>query len=179
MPNVDPRIADIIQHASKALPPGYTVKATSGYRPGQSYGFHPKGMAEDFQIFGPDGKPIANRGSDSTGMYKALARNAYGYQEKFHPELTGKFNWGGAHGTGKSGGEPDLMHFDIGGRRGNYAENSRDAIGSALPPASADAPIAARQRSGGINIVSGRRLHRPRQRRKHPSWRRWPRHPCR
>lgn len=136
---VDPRIAEIIQHASKALPPGYTIRATSGKRE-QGYGFHPKGMAEDFQIFGPDGKPISNRGSDTTGMYTALARNAYGYQEKFHPELTGQFQWGGQFGTVPGGSTPDLMHFDIGGRRGNITQNSREAIGAALPPASADAP---------------------------------------
>ena len=138
--NADPRIADIVSHAAEGLPPGYKIQMTSAGRDPSRKGFHPKGMAEDYQIVGPDGKVVNNRGWDETGLYKKLARNAYGYQEKKYPGLTGKFQWGGQFGTAiGGGGVPDLMHFDTGGRRGHYNQFSREAIGSELPP---EAPTA-------------------------------------
>jgi hypothetical protein len=79
--------------------------------------------AVDLQIVGPNG-PIANAGADTTGKYTELARNMLGAQRALHPELNGKFAWGGyfnangAHGladprTGDN--RPDLMHFDLEG----------------------------------------------------------------
>jgi len=98
------------------------VQATSGYRPRQSYGFHPKGMAADYQIIDPQGRAIPNRGADPTGMYTRLARAAKGEQQSRYPELTGRFAWGGAFGTVPGGRTSDLMHFDIGGERGHIRE---------------------------------------------------------
>jgi hypothetical protein len=127
----DPRIAEIVGAGAGSLPPGYTVRTTEhgGLRPNQKYGFHPKGMANDFQIFTPDGKAIPNRGDDPTGMYTRLARASYAYQLKNHPDLTGKFAWGGAFGTVPGGKVQDLMHFDIGGERGRILKNRLSNLG--------------------------------------------------
>ena len=131
----DQRITEIVTAASSVLPPGYTIRPTSGFRAGVQ-GFHSKGMAQDWQIFDAKGRAIANRGKDSTGLYTLLARAAYGYQEANYPDLTGRFNWGGAFGTAIGGNEiPDLMHFDIGGRRGHITQYSREAIGAIQPNA--------------------------------------------
>jgi len=130
----DPRLTEIVSNAARALPPGYSIRATSGVR-SRGQGQHTLGKATDWEIIGPDGKPIPNRGDDTTGMYTKLARNAYGYQEKHHPDLTGTFQWGGQFGTSaRNPYEPDLMHFDIGGRRGRITRYSRESIGAEYPP---------------------------------------------
>ena len=131
---VDPRIAEIVGAAAEALPPGYKVSPTSGVR-ATGQGQHTKAAAADWQIIDPNGKPVPNRGDDTTGLYTKLAKNAYGYQEQNHPELTGQFQWGGQFGTSANNpNEPDLMHFDIGGRRGRIGKYSRETIGAELPP---------------------------------------------
>jgi hypothetical protein len=137
----NPVLTEIVSAAANALPEGYTIRATSGVRT-TGQGQHTLGKAQDWQIYGPDGKPIVNRGDDATGLYTLLARNAYGYQEKYHPELTGLFQWGGQFGTSTANNpnEPDLMHFDIGGRRGRIERYSRESIGAALPPGEGAGP---------------------------------------
>jgi hypothetical protein len=168
----DPRLAEIVGAAARGLPEGYKIQPTSGLRDPRAPGFHPSGRATDWQIIGPDGKPVSNRGEDSTGLYTQLARNAYGYQEAMHPELTGTFQWGGQFGTSKRNpNEPDLMHFDIGGRRGRLSRYSREAIGATMPPAetadlggkappSAAVPYAefSRQMGGAPGGLDGRKL---------------------
>jgi hypothetical protein len=130
----DPRIKEIVTAAAEGLPEGYKIQPTSGVRTA-GQGQHTHGRAVDWQIIGPDGKAISNRGDDSTGLYTKLAQNAYGYQEKYHKDLTGKFQWGGQFGTSsKNPNEPDLMHFDTGGRRGRISRYSRERIGATLPP---------------------------------------------
>jgi len=134
---VDPRVVEIVSAAAEGLPPGYKIKPTSGVR-ATGQGQHTKATAVDWQIIDPEGNPIKNQGEDTTGKYTQLAQNAYGYQEKYHPEMTGTFNWGGAHGTGSAAHQlevPDLMHFDNGGRRGHITKYSRETIGATLPPA--------------------------------------------
>jgi minor tail protein/tail lysozyme len=137
----DPRIKEIVTAAAEALPPGYKIAPTSGVRTA-GQGQHTHGRAVDWQIIGPDNKPIANRGDDKTGLYTKLAQAAYGYQEKYHPQLTGKFQWGGQFGTSsRNPNEPDLMHFDTGGRRGRITRYSREKIGTILPPRPGDRPV--------------------------------------
>ena len=149
----DLRLTEIITAAANALPPGYTVRPTSGMR-SSGQGQHTLGKAQDWQIFDPKGNPIVNRGDDETGLYTLLAKNAYGYQEKYHPELTGQFQWGGQFGTsGRNLYEPDLMHFDIGGRRGRISQYSRESIGAALPPEADGARVAVAAQPG---FISGR-----------------------
>ena len=131
-----------LQHAWLAvrdcLPPGYKNPIGVGCPARQGRADTTKGNAQDWQIIGPDGA-VRNRGDDVTGLYTTLAKNAYGYQEKNYPELTGKFQWGGQFGTSsKNPNEPDLMHFDVGGRRGRISKYSRERIGSAMPADSDD-----------------------------------------
>ena len=134
----DPRISNILAHAAEGLPPGYKIQSTSGVRTA-GQGQHTKGNAQDWQIIGPDGA-VRNRGDDVTGLYTTLAKNAYGYQEKNYPELTGKFQWGGQFGTSaKNPNEPDLMHFDASAAwRGLASALCRENIGSAMPPTPTD-----------------------------------------
>lgn len=118
---VDPRIQEIVNAAGKHLPKGYSLNMTSGYR-GPNVPNH-NGNAADYQIIGPDGKPLSNRGEDPTGLYQTLARHAQGEMLARHPDLKGRFAWGGAFGTQLGGGGPrDLMHFDINGERGRYSD---------------------------------------------------------
>jgi hypothetical protein len=116
---VDPRLLDVTQAAAQYLPPGYTIKPTSGVRPGDS-GAHGRGLATDWQIYGPDGKPIPNKGADTTGLYRRWARGVYTEAiRKYGKDFAGKLGYGGAFGTQKGGGGvPDLMHMDLWGPRG-------------------------------------------------------------
>ena len=149
----DSRLTEIVTAAASVLPPGYTIQPTSGVRTA-GQGQHTLGKAQDWQIFKPDGTPVVNRGDDSTGLYTQLARAAYGYQEKYHPELTGQFQWGGQFGTSTANNpnEPDLMHFDIGGRRGRIERYSRESIGAVLPPVAGGA---AAPTPGDQNYITG------------------------
>jgi hypothetical protein len=154
--HTDPRIKEIVTAAAENLPPGYYVKPTSGLRT-SGQGQHTHGKAVDWQIYGPDNKPIANRGDDKTGLYTKLAQGAYGYQEKNHPKLTGQFQWGGQFGTSaKNPNEPDLMHFDTGGRRGRISRYSRENIGAVVPPTPTsriDSQVATAAPSGQVNVT--------------------------
>lgn len=118
---VDPRIDEIVRAGATHLPPGYSLRMTSGYRGPNQHNHN--GRAADYQIIDPNGNALRNRGEDPTGMYQELARHAYGEQKARYPELNGKFAWGGAFGTALGGGgERDLMHFDINGERGRYTQ---------------------------------------------------------
>jgi GH24 family phage-related lysozyme (muramidase) len=120
MAGVNPRLVAAVQGGAQYLPQGYTIRATSGQE-GRTdpRSYHTKGMASDWEIIGPDGKAIANKGEDSTGMYTLLARGVRTWTQQNDPEIAGKIGWGGAFGTQiGGGGVPDLMHFDLGGSRG-------------------------------------------------------------
>jgi hypothetical protein len=124
---VNPGLQDTMAAAAsqfEANNPGYKVQVNSGAR--GSNDPHGRHNAVDMQIIGPDGQPIKNSGADRTGKYAELANNALAAQRALHPELNGKFMWGGyfnkdgGHGfadpsTGNN--DPDLMHFDIEGNR--------------------------------------------------------------
>jgi hypothetical protein len=106
-----------------ALPEGYTVKMTSGERPGATVAGtggpsqHAIANAADFQIFGPDGKPIENKGPDSSGLYGRLALTM---RMIANPALKPWLAWGGNFtADGTPTGQQDLMHFDLGGDRGH------------------------------------------------------------
>jgi len=114
--------------AQTHLPPGYTMRVTSGHIGRTNpHSAHSKGLALDVQIFDPQGRPVRNRGADTSGMYQLLARSAYAEMLARYPELAGRMAWGGSFGTRiGGGGEADLMHFDImkarGGRSGYYPQ---------------------------------------------------------
>lgn len=117
---VDPRLVSMVTAGASYLPEGYTVRPTSGVRPGDP-GYHGGGRASDWQIIDPQGKAIPNTGDDTTGLYTRLARGAYTHAQQNYPALAGRLGWGGAFDKSKRGdtGVPDLMHFDLGGDRGN------------------------------------------------------------
>ena len=136
----DPRVMDALTRAQAFLPPGYTAKVTSGFRSNNPKSQHATGTAIDIQIFDDKGRPIANKGEDRSGLYTRYARAAYGVILDRHPELAGRFNWGGAHGTSSANPwTPDLMHFDIGGVRGRIARYRLDRLG----PLRAGEPVTA------------------------------------
>lgn len=112
-----------ISEASKVLPAGYSVVVTSTtdhsknvHGGGESQ--HTSGSAVDIQIQDANGQPIRNRGVDSTGLYRKLAdevRKVYQAAEPGRDYLA----WGGNFTTEAHGGQKDLMHFDLGGNRGD------------------------------------------------------------
>lgn len=122
---VDPRLREIMAAAATHLPPGYSVGVNEGFNAGGHVGHsqhHIAGRgALDLQIFDPQGRPIPNRGRDTTGMYTRLGRAGYGEMLARYPELEGRFAHGASFGTSRGSNVPDLMHFDLGGERGHLA----------------------------------------------------------
>lgn len=113
-------LGEILTEASKSLPEGYRVVVTSTtdhsknvHGGGTSH--HTEGNGMDIQIYGPDG-PIRNRGADPTGLYRRLADEA---RKVADAQAPGVLAWGGNFTTSAHGGEKDLMHFDLGGNRGD------------------------------------------------------------
>ena len=137
MRGVNPILLEAMKAGSAALPEGYSLRPTSGHRPGDS-GFHGRRLASDWQIIGPDGKALPNRGwgATETELHGRVARAAYGWLLKNHPKLAERFEWGGAFPTGKSGrGPPDLMHYDFGGQRGRWFQRQVQRMGPIYPEA--------------------------------------------
>lgn len=120
----NPRLIRAIQGgAQMALPQGYTIRQTSGHRPGDT-GYHGRAEAGDFQIYTPEGRPLSNRGEDTTGLYTRVARGVKSWILENDPQF--RVNWGGAHSTAKRGGlVSDIMHFDTGPDRGNLRPDLR------------------------------------------------------
>ena len=116
---VDKRLMDSLAAGAAHLPAGYRVEPFSGYSPthGSAGSKHRLGEAVDVNIIGPDGKAIPNRGADTTRMYRRLARYTYGEMLKRYPGLAPRFAHGAQFGTSRGSGVPDLMHYDIGGKR--------------------------------------------------------------
>lgn len=156
--NVDQRLLDIVGHGQEGLPPGYRATINEGFNPAGHAEFsqhHVAGKgAIDIQITDPQGNVIPNRGEDATGIYGRFARAVTAYQQRQYPGLTGQLAWGGAFGTTAGSGVPDLMHFDLGGERGNLKpENRPSALVSTL--GSRGAPGLDRIQSAIIGQESG------------------------
>src|SRR5579885_1618977 len=148
-----------------ALGPGYSVKMTSGERPGArvagtgGVSQHALGNAADFQIVAPDGTPIPNTGPDSTGAYGKLALEM---RARLDPRLVPFLGWGGNFTTGPENGPRDLMHFDLGGDRGRFGTLAAEAaantkLAQATPTTMTDVPtsnIAAPQ-APPLSLVPG------------------------
>ena len=162
---VNPRLVAAVNGGATYLPPGYSVRPISGME-GRTNprSHHSKGNAADFQIIGPDGKAIPHKGEDSTGMYTHLARGVKTWVAENDPALLNKIGYGGAFGTELGGGGvPDLMHYDLGGSRGNMRPQVQFAV---LKPLTGDertapSPVAtafAAERpppSGSVNRARG------------------------
>lgn len=114
-----------------ALGPGYKIQITSTDRPGArvagtgGVSQHALGDAFDFQIIGPDGRPIPNEGWESRELYK---RAVLAMRASVPPELQSRMAWGGNF-PDEATGQPDLMHVDFGGDRGRYGSLSAEAAG--------------------------------------------------
>lgn len=128
--NVDPRLLDLVNSGQAYLPAGHQAQIISGY--GATHGdsgsrHRVKGSgALDIQIMDEQGHKIDNEGTDPTGMYHQFARGVYSTMLKKYPELKGRLAWGGAFPVSRGA---DLMHFDIGGERGRYADNWLSRMG--------------------------------------------------
>jgi hypothetical protein len=111
-------------------------------------------MASDWQIFGPDGKPIPNRGADASGMYTRLASGVKTWATKNDPGLVNRLGWGGAFGTQLGGGGvPDLMHFDLGGSRGRMVPERQFSRLPLLPDAPRRIDQANNAAAGGVTAT--------------------------
>ena len=109
--NVDPRLVEITQEASKYLPEGYRAEIYSGYRPGDPRQ-HGRGNALDMRIIGPDGKVLANyQNKTAFREYEKFAQAVKKIQTDKYPKMG--LRWGG-YFSGSKGkyGALDLMHFD-------------------------------------------------------------------
>jgi hypothetical protein len=115
---VNPRLVAAVEGGATFLPPGYRIELVSGREP-RAFGYHPGGSAIDVRIIGPDGA-IPHKGEDTTGMYTLLARGVKTWVQQNDPATASELGYGGAFGTrgGRPGEVPDLMHYDLGGSRG-------------------------------------------------------------
>jgi len=118
----DPRLQRIMEETSKYLPEGWRVQLRSGYRP-RDRRLHGKRMAIDIDLIDPRGRKLNSyQAPENFRTYQDFAHKARRVQMQMYPELANKFAWGGYFGgrLGKGGtyGAMDLMHFDIGGKRG-------------------------------------------------------------
>ncbi|MFI5381958.1 MAG: hypothetical protein ACHRHE_21900, partial [Tepidisphaerales bacterium] len=113
-----PIIADVLAHG---LPKGYSISANDFYNPSghAADSAHHYGNAGDIQLYGPDGKPIANEGPDTTGAYGQLNAGAQAYLAQRYPDLVKYWRWGGDPKNGfettAGSGLADLMHYDVRG----------------------------------------------------------------
>ncbi|WP_083919163.1 tape measure protein [Methylosinus sp. LW4] len=126
MIHVNAQLKDIIDNASKSLPEGWRAQFVSGFRHTGAINpnsLHDRGLATDVQLFDDKGKALPNYQNAGTFRdYEKFAQAAKRYQTDRYPELNDKFAWGGYYG-GRGGralgyGGADLMHFDLGGKRG-------------------------------------------------------------
>jgi hypothetical protein len=132
---VDPRLVDVVSSASGFLPDGWRAEMISGYRPGDPR-LHGAAKALDVQLYGGDGRAIPNyQDGASFRTYEQFAQIARKIQADRYPELNGAFQWGGYFWNGgkPNYGASDLMHFDLGGLRGQAGdwENGLNAQGRA------------------------------------------------
>ena len=115
---VDPRLRHVLNEARTALPNGYAMQFTSGFRE-KGVGFHPKGKAVDVILIDPEGRRLANyQDPRYFDVYESFAKAVRQKQQELYPELEKSLRWGGYFSGGKGKyGAFDLMHFDLGGDR--------------------------------------------------------------
>jgi hypothetical protein len=128
---VNQTLVNTLAAASKYLPEGYRVVATSGESSGHASDseHHPGkggaglGNALDVKIVGPGGA-LPNEGAFGGGaMYAKLAHAWYNELAKQNKE--GLARWGGEFESSAGSGLADYMHYDLGGggRRGRHRRN--------------------------------------------------------
>ena len=151
---VNPTLVQLLRAGSEWLPEGYSVVVTSGDRPNPALkgSRHKGGGALDVEIVDPKGNRIPNEGPPGGGgIYRQLAHGVYNEAAKISPELASQVAWGGEFESvpGKSG-LADYMHFDLGGRRGQWAQEGWAQVAQ---PAAARAPIPLDR--GGVTPLAG------------------------
>lgn len=120
---VNAALTGALTQAFGVLPAGYTAAITSGVRKGDPTSQHYTGSALDFQISGPQG-PLANKGEDVSGLYRQVQVATLANLMQSNPELAKSFASGFAFETSKGSGVRDIMHVDVGGRRGRLEDPS-------------------------------------------------------
>ncbi|HSR78766.1 MAG TPA: transglycosylase SLT domain-containing protein [Xanthobacteraceae bacterium] len=120
---VNPQLHEsLVAGFNAALPPGYTAEVISGVRRGDTGSQHYTGSAEDWQITGPQGQKIPNRGEDVSGLYRQAGVQSLAYMMEKYPDLATRFAHGAHFETSRGSGEADIMHYDIGGPRGRIGD---------------------------------------------------------
>ena len=151
------RLVAAVRGGASYLPPGYTVRQTSGFRGGTMQSYHGKHMAADFQIIDPSGKAIPNEGEDTTGMYTLLARGVKTWTNANDPQIGSQIGYGGAFGTKLGGGGvPDLMHYDLGGSRGRMRPDVQFSKLKPLdyaPTSRVDGAVAGNTATGTVKVT--------------------------
>jgi len=105
---------------------GYDVSFYSGYRPGSGQSEHGHGEAVDIRLTDRNtGQALPNYqvhgNPEVTRAYQSFANGLKGYADQNAPEIGQNLRWGGYFsgvGNPSKYGAMDLMHFDLGGRRG-------------------------------------------------------------
>lgn len=137
----EPVLKEILEDASKRLPPGWHAEIISAERPGavvagtNTPSQHASAAAMDIVLIGPDGKRHTNigrgPGTPEFDTYRQFAQEARNAVERLHPELHGQFEWGGNF-TSPGPNQYDLMHFSLGSERGLGNEARTPATGDHL-----------------------------------------------
>ena len=138
--NVNPLLVQTMKEGFAAtLPENYSAYLSSGERiQDKGSGAHGEGAATDWQIRGPRGEKIADRGlhdPKAVALYRNAMVEAIARMYVLNPKLAKTAAVGSHFGTQRhgGGGPADLMHIDVGykGPRGHYGDNMsehRDAL---------------------------------------------------
>ena len=109
---VDQKLVNVVDAASRDLPPGWNVKMISG-KDARSTGTknHPTGLAMDVQIYDDKGNLIPHdRNSPGWKHYEKLYRSVNQRGKSMYPDE--EFIWGGAW-ISSAAGRGDPMHFQL------------------------------------------------------------------
>ncbi len=133
------QLTTVLGEASKSLPEGYSLTATSGLRHGTGGSLHDTGNAIDVQIVDPSGRSLPNKGpiGSDPGLYKDLAVAAYEANRRLYPDKS--LTWGGRFETSAGSGMADWMHFDRGADRGRFGPPLATLASTTTSASAADA----------------------------------------
>lgn len=128
-------IADALSHVAGQLPSGDRIQIIEGGNGDPNK--HVAGSAHhdwdavDYQIYDASGRPIPNRGADTTGLYGQTFNNVRSYMQQSNPDIAPYLRFGGNFGTRGSRGDgpDDLMHIDAMG----YSRGAGTRAGAGQP----------------------------------------------
>jgi hypothetical protein len=132
-------LTNLLSEASKQLPEGYTVRATSIYRPGaivagtntpSEHGFN---RAIDTEIYDAAGKAVAGAMGEGGPLYRVMDQAVLAAAAKAGV---------GPVAIGSTFGKPDAGHYSIGGREAaNNAARRGDTTTGAVPATAPSGPV--------------------------------------